>query len=226
MLFAKVPCPLPFRFTICEYFNCRILSKAESTSSSVNKVKFSVLWRDCEKKTLHQKQYTVYSESLYILFTLLIVFPAIPTHTTPRSYLIQIIHEHLTHFIDRDGGIDGTVEPQFANSVGQSTEMKWIWMGQKHRIHLMDISETAIIESKTGQNKTVFSSAKCSEDRKRLSFIHVHPFSLCLTILPTMPFDYLLIVGIYNAFNSELLISNIYTRENSPLTGNYYLEIL
>lgn len=36
---------------------------------------------------------------------------------TPPSYLIEIIHEHLTHLIDGYRGIYSTVQAQFAHSV-------------------------------------------------------------------------------------------------------------
>lgn len=40
----------PFRFTIWEYFNCWILSKALSTSSRVKSVNSSLLFRDCRQE--------------------------------------------------------------------------------------------------------------------------------------------------------------------------------
>ncbi len=44
----------------------------------------------------------------------MIVSASFETHP---SHLIEIVHEHLAHLVDGDGGVDGAVEPQFAHSV-------------------------------------------------------------------------------------------------------------
>ena len=46
---------LPFSVTVCEYFSWMILSKAASTSSSVNRSKSSALCRDCCTHTKKKK---------------------------------------------------------------------------------------------------------------------------------------------------------------------------
>ena len=47
---------LPFSVTVCEYFSWMILSKAASTSSSVNRSKSSALCRDCCTKKERKKE--------------------------------------------------------------------------------------------------------------------------------------------------------------------------
>lgn len=42
------------------------------------------------------------------------------------SHLIEIIHEHLAHLVDGDGGIDGAVKSQFTHSIRQSTQVQVI----------------------------------------------------------------------------------------------------
>lgn len=57
-----------------------------------------------------------------------------------QSHLIEVIHEHLAHLVDRDGGIDSAVEAELPHSVWQSSQMEGIRMRQEDSIHLMDIS--------------------------------------------------------------------------------------
>ena len=45
------------------------------------------------------------------------------SHETLRAHLIEIVHEHLTHFEDRNGGVYGAVESALAHHVGQRAEM-------------------------------------------------------------------------------------------------------
>lgn len=57
-----------------------------------------------------------------------------------RSYLIQIIHKHLTHFVDRNGGIDGAVQTQFPHSVRQGSQVDGVGVGEEHSINLMNVT--------------------------------------------------------------------------------------
>lgn len=60
---------------------------------------------------------------------------------THPSHLIEIVHEHLAHLVDGDGGVDGAVEPQFAHSVRQSAQMQMIGVREQHCVHLMGIPD-------------------------------------------------------------------------------------
>lgn len=53
----------------------------------------------------------------FFFFNFIYIF-ILPFPPSACSYLIEVVHEHLTHLIHRDGGIDGTVETQLANSIG------------------------------------------------------------------------------------------------------------
>lgn len=41
-------------------------------------------------------------------------------------YLIEIIHEHLAHFVDRNGCVDGAVKPQLSHSVRKSSQVNGV----------------------------------------------------------------------------------------------------
>lgn len=55
------------------------------------------------------------------------------------TYLVKIIHEHLSHFINRNGRIDRTIQPQLPNSRREGTQMKRIRVGQQHCINLVNM---------------------------------------------------------------------------------------
>lgn len=59
---------------------------------------------------------------------------------TSPSYLIQIVHKHLPHLVDRNRGIDSTVQPQFAHSVWQGSQVYGVGMGEQHSVDLMNMS--------------------------------------------------------------------------------------
>lgn len=57
----------------------------------------------------------------------------------PLSHLIEVIHEHLTHLVNWDSCIDGTVETQLPHGIRQGSQMQGIRMGEEHSINLVDI---------------------------------------------------------------------------------------
>ena len=62
------------------------------------------------------------------------------THThTHLTNLVEIIHKHLAHFIDRNSGVDRAVQFTFAHHVGESTQVEVIRVRQQDCINLMHI---------------------------------------------------------------------------------------
>lgn len=55
------------------------------------------------------------------------------------NYLIEIVHEHLPHFVNRNGGIDGTVQTQLPHSEWESAKVEWVGVRQEHRINLVNM---------------------------------------------------------------------------------------
>lgn len=47
-----------------------------------------------------------------------------PTLSPSFSYLVEVIHEHLPHLVHRNGGVDGTVQPQLAHGIGEGAEVQ------------------------------------------------------------------------------------------------------
>ena len=58
------------------------------------------------------------------------------------NYLIKVIHEHLSHFINGNGCIDGTVQTQLSNSIGEGAKMERVGMRQQDRIDLVNMPRT------------------------------------------------------------------------------------
>lgn len=69
------------------------------------------------------------------------------SRTLSYSYLVEIIHKHLSHLVDWNCGVDSTIQTQFPYSIRQGTQMYWVRMGEQHSINLMNISADEI---KTG----------------------------------------------------------------------------
>lgn len=67
-------------------------------------------------------------------------FACMTFHVAP-SHLIKIIHEHLTHLIDRNGCINSAVQTQFSHSIWQGPQVYGVRMGEEHSIDLVNISE-------------------------------------------------------------------------------------
>lgn len=55
-------------------------------------------------------------------------------------YLIEVIHKHLAHFVDRNGCVDGAIQPQLPHSVRQSAKVNRVRVREQHSINLMDVS--------------------------------------------------------------------------------------
>lgn len=55
-------------------------------------------------------------------------------------YLIEIIHKHLAHFVNRNGCVDGAIQPQLPYSVGQSSQVNGVRVREQHSVNLMDVS--------------------------------------------------------------------------------------
>lgn len=58
------------------------------------------------------------------------------------NYLIKVIHEHLSHFINGNGCIDGAVQTQLSNSIGEGAKMEGVGMRQQDRIDLVNVPRT------------------------------------------------------------------------------------
>lgn len=56
--------------------------------------------------------------------------------------LVQVIHEHLPHLVDGQGGVDGAVEAQLTHCVRQGSEVKRVWVRQQYCIYVVYVSET------------------------------------------------------------------------------------
>lgn len=46
----------------------------------------------------------------------------------------------MTHFVDRNGGIDGAVQTQFPHSIGQGSQVDGVRVGEEHSINLMNVT--------------------------------------------------------------------------------------
>lgn len=55
-------------------------------------------------------------------------------------YLIEIIHKHLAHFVNRNGCVDGAIQSQLPYSVGQSSQVNGVRVREQHSVNLMDVS--------------------------------------------------------------------------------------
>ena len=58
-----------------------------------------------------------------------------------ESYLEEVIHEHLAHFVNRNCCIDRAIETTFSKNVWQCTKMVDIWLGYQNCIYLTNMSE-------------------------------------------------------------------------------------
>lgn len=55
------------------------------------------------------------------------------------AHLIEVIHEHLSHLVDGDSGVDGALESQFSHQVWEEPQVRHIRVGQQHCINLMEV---------------------------------------------------------------------------------------
>ena len=53
--------------------------------------------------------------------------------------LVPIVHEHLTHFVNWNCGVDRAGKSQFANSIWQSTKVELIGIGEKNGVDFVDM---------------------------------------------------------------------------------------
>ncbi len=55
------------------------------------------------------------------------------------THLVEVVHEHLSHLVDGNGGVDGTLESKCPHQVGQSAQMNHVRMGHQDSIDLFDV---------------------------------------------------------------------------------------
>ena len=53
--------------------------------------------------------------------------------------LVEVVHEHLSHLVDGDGGIDRTLEAQLPHQVRQSAQVHHIRMAQENSIYPVQV---------------------------------------------------------------------------------------
>lgn len=52
---------------------------------------------------------------------------------------VVVVAEHLPHFVDRDGGVDGAGQPTPPNQRGEAPQVQEVRVAQQHRVNLLQV---------------------------------------------------------------------------------------
>ena len=58
---------------------------------------------------------------------------------TTSTNLVQVVHEHLSHLVNRHSGIDRALELQSAHDVRQEAQVRHVGERQEHCIDLVEV---------------------------------------------------------------------------------------